>query len=384
MQQENAEELSMLARLAELFDTNGFPPRWRCGKWSDVHGWTHIISDVAIFGAYIAIPIAIAYFVRRRTDVPFPKLFWLFSAFIMFCGFTHLIEATIFWRPWYRFSALIKVGTAIVSWATVIAMLPVIPKALRFRSPAELESEVVERTSQLAQANALLHSKNMELEQFIYTVSHDLKSPLVTTRGFLGALKEDLAPIGNDDVRDSIERIDRATSRMGELLEDLLELSRIGRVRNDPEWVDVENLLAEMQQNVASVSKPPAQLAVDGSLPKVFADPVRVRQVFDNLITNAVKYGITEDNRQITITGVESDAACEFRVIDHGPGIPETMREQVLLPFERLEADGKGTGVGLAIVARIVSVANGFVRIEETPGGGTTMVISFPKPAGNA
>lgn len=135
--------------ISKLFDTGDFPARWHCGDWSQAHGWTHIISDVAIFGAYMAIPIALVYFISKRDDVPFPKILWLFAAFILSCGIGHLIEASIFWQPWYRLSGAVKAVTATVSWLTVIALLPVIPKALSIpgiaRLNEELKREVEER-----------------------------------------------------------------------------------------------------------------------------------------------------------------------------------------------------------------------------------------------
>src|SRR5437867_6492099 len=120
----------MLAFLETLFDTGDFPARWHCGNWSEAHGWLHVLSDSAIFGAYFAIPVVLAYFVLRRKDVPFLPIFWLFAAFILCCGIGHAVEATLFWHPWYRLSGLSKLLTAIVSWATVIALVPILPKAL--------------------------------------------------------------------------------------------------------------------------------------------------------------------------------------------------------------------------------------------------------------
>src|SRR5687768_11120900 len=88
---------SAMFDISQIYNTSDFPPRWDCGNWSEAHGWTHIISDAAIFGAYTAIPIVLVYFVLKRRDVPFPRIFWLFGAFIFFCGFGHLVEASIFW-----------------------------------------------------------------------------------------------------------------------------------------------------------------------------------------------------------------------------------------------------------------------------------------------
>ncbi|MDY3560118.1 PAS domain S-box protein [Gemmata sp. JC673] len=128
-----------------LFDTSDFPARWRCGNWDAPLGWLHILSDLGVWSAYLAIPIALVLFARRRKDVPFRNLFWLFSAFILLCGTTHLIEAIIFWWPAYRLAGLVKLATAVVSWTTVLSLLPVIPKAFAMRSPEELEREVAER-----------------------------------------------------------------------------------------------------------------------------------------------------------------------------------------------------------------------------------------------
>lgn len=127
---------------SKLFDTSSFPQRWYCGTWSTDVGWLHIISDTAIFGAYFAIPIVLLYFLLQRKDLPFPKIIWLFSAFILFCGFGHLIEAGIFWWPIYRFSGLIKACTAIVSWITVFALIRFLPKALKLPSTALLAQEL--------------------------------------------------------------------------------------------------------------------------------------------------------------------------------------------------------------------------------------------------
>ena len=114
-----------------LFDTSNWPPRWYCGHWTEGLGWLHILSDTAIFGAYIAIPLILGYFCYTRKDLPFYKIFVLFGLFIVFCGTGHLIEAIIFWKPVYRFDGLIKLCTAIVSWATVLSLFPVIPKVLK-------------------------------------------------------------------------------------------------------------------------------------------------------------------------------------------------------------------------------------------------------------
>ena len=150
----------MLEFLANLFDTSDFPARWHCGHWTAAHGWLHIISDLGVWSAYVAIPCVLGYFALRRKDFPFRSIFLLFGAFILACGTTHLMEAIIFWWPAYRLAGAIKLFTALVSWATVIALIPVAPLALAMRTPQELEKEIAARTK----AEAALQETNAELQ----------------------------------------------------------------------------------------------------------------------------------------------------------------------------------------------------------------------------
>jgi PAS domain S-box-containing protein len=147
--------------LARLFDTSGFPPRWLCGNWSAGHGWLHVVSDLAIFGAYVAIPCVLLFFLIRKRTLPFRSIFLLFGAFILLCGTTHLAEAAMFWWPAYRLMGVVKLLTAIVSWATVFALVRVTPGLLAMRTPADLEGEVAARTK----AEEALRRANAELEQ---------------------------------------------------------------------------------------------------------------------------------------------------------------------------------------------------------------------------
>jgi PAS domain S-box-containing protein len=128
-----------------LFDTSDFPRRWDCGLWTPAQGWLHILSDLGVWSAYLAIPGVLGFFLLRKKDVPFRSVFWLFGAFILACGATHLMEAVIFWWPAYRLAGLIKLLTAVASWATVISLVPVVPRALAMRSPGELEREAAGR-----------------------------------------------------------------------------------------------------------------------------------------------------------------------------------------------------------------------------------------------
>ena len=150
----------MLDFFAHLFDPTGFPPRWQCGTWTPAHGWLHVTADSLIFSAYFAIPVVLWHFARRRPDWPFGRLLWLFGAFILACGTTHLMDAVIFWWPAYRLAGVLKAVTAVVSWVTVAALVPALPRALAMRTPEELGREVAARQA----AEAELVRANAELE----------------------------------------------------------------------------------------------------------------------------------------------------------------------------------------------------------------------------
>lgn len=147
--------------LLNLFDTSDFPPRWYCGDWSPFHGWLHIVSDLGIWGAYFAIPCLLAYFLSKRKETPFHKLFLLFVAFILLCGMTHLMEAIIFWWPAYRLAGVLKFATAVVSWTTVFVLVRSVPEILKLRSPEDLEKEIAARI----EAEQALIQSNEDLEQ---------------------------------------------------------------------------------------------------------------------------------------------------------------------------------------------------------------------------
>ncbi len=144
-----------------LFDTNLWPPRWYCGKWTPFHGWLYIISDLLIWSAYFTIPLIIFHFISKRKDVQFNRIYILFAAFILGCGATHLLDAITFWYPLYRLNALVRLMTGIISWLTIFQLIKIVPTALALRSPKELEKEVEQRKA----AEELLLVKLQQLNE---------------------------------------------------------------------------------------------------------------------------------------------------------------------------------------------------------------------------
>lgn len=150
--------------LNKLFETNDWPPRWFCGKWTDFHGWLFISSDIAIWLAYFIIPVIIILFIQNKPEVPFLPVFWLFGAFIILCGTTHLIDAVIFWWPCYRLSALVKFLTAIVSFFTVFALVRDLPKALSLQPKTDNSETERELRRQIQEKNQRITTLEKQLE----------------------------------------------------------------------------------------------------------------------------------------------------------------------------------------------------------------------------
>ena len=230
----------------------------------------------------------------------------------------------------------------------------------------------------LREVNRELLERNQEMEQFVYTVSHDLKSPVVTAIGFVGLLKEDLAAGRMEDVHDSIQRLDRATRRMSELIDDLLQLSRIGRVPQYLADVDIGALVHELKDELSDrFAEAQATLHIADDMPSVHADRARMVEVFENLLTNAIKYGCQGERSLIEVGAEQREGQWIYYVRDNGPGIEPQFHHKIFGLFQRLDSTQEGTGVGLAIVARVMQVHGGRVWVESQPGGGAKFCLAF-------
>ena len=244
-------------------------------------------------------------------------------------------------------------------------------------SMLELKRVTQERESLIVE----LETKNAELERFTYTVSHDLKSPLITIRGFLGFLEKDAASGNLERLHADIGRIAVATDRMQHLLNDLLELSRVGRLMNAPEEVPFEEIAHEaMAQVQGRLMERGVQVRLAAGLPHVVCDRTRLVEVVQNLLDNAVKFMGDQAEPLIEI-GVRSHAAGPvFFVKDNGAGIDPRFHDKVFGLFDKLDPKSEGTGIGLALVKRIITAHGGRIWIESAgPGTGTTFCFTLPE-----
>jgi PAS domain S-box-containing protein len=224
-----------------------------------------------------------------------------------------------------------------------------------------------------------LETKNIELERFTYTVSHDLKSPLVTINGFLGYLEADIASGNMERVRRDRERIQGAVNKMYLLLNDLLELSRIGRLMNKPEVVKFEDLVNDALQIVQGrLEANRVTVHTQPNLPAIYGDRQRLTEVLQNLFDNAAKFmGDQTDPRIEVGQDGEENGRPIFYVRDNGIGIAAEYHDQVFGLFNKLQAGGEGTGIGLAIVKRIIEVHGGRIWVESEAGRGATFCFTL-------
>ncbi len=227
-----------------------------------------------------------------------------------------------------------------------------------------------------------LEDKNAELERFTYPVSHDLKSPLITIRGFMSLLIKDTEAGQHERMREDLARISQATDKMQQLLNELLELSRIGRLMNAPERVSLENVVREALSLVEGrLGARGVRVEVAPQLPEVFGDRVRLVEVMQNLLDNAVKFMGDQAVPRIEIGVREETSRRVFFVRDNGLGIEPRFHDRVFGLFDKLDPRSEGTGIGLALVKRIIEVHGGRIWVEsEGQGQGATFCFTLPAP----
>lgn len=239
-----------------------------------------------------------------------------------------------------------------------------------------LQIELIERKKLIAQ----LEANNAELERFTYTVSHDLRNPLVTIKGFLGMLEKDLKDNRQEKIQHDFQRIANAADKMDELLSDLLELSRIGRIIKPPEVVDFARLIQDALDTVeARVRSKYVTVNFAPDLSTVYGDRIRLREVFENLIDNAVKY-MGDQTEPIIEIGIQNrDVGQVIYVKDNGMGIEPQYHTKIFGLFEKLNPRIEGTGIGLALVKRIIETHGGRIWVESDGlGEGSTFCFTIP------
>jgi PAS domain S-box-containing protein len=224
-----------------------------------------------------------------------------------------------------------------------------------------------------------LEVKNRVLEQFTYTVSHDLRSPLVTIQGFADMLIRDIEQQDSAKALRDLQYVINAATKMDELIRATLELSRIGRIANPPEDVPFKEIANEaVLQTAGELQAAGIELSVAEEFPTVHVDRMRIGEVLVNLITNSVHYRGEQPHPKIEIGYQRQNGEDVFFVKDNGIGIDKSEQEKVFELFYKVNKSSKGTGMGLAIVKRIIEVHGGRIWIESEKGKGTTVYFTLP------
>ncbi len=364
-----------------LFSTHLWPPRWQCGIWTDFHGWLFIGSDVAIWGAYFAIPLLLVNIVSKK-QVPFLPVFWLAAGFILFCGFTHLVDAIIFYYPVYHLAALMRLGTAIVSWATVYVLYRNLPRVFSLRTPEELEFEITQRKSaenNLALQNAQLEQTNKELDRFVYSASHDIRAPLTSISSALQYAKE-----STEDHRllEIFRLMERNLNNLDGIIYDMSCFS--GNKREDVirESVEPEFLYNKAIQVIPAEHKNESVqfLFKDDIGSRISVDQDRVLQILRICMDNGASYRDTEkETSWVKTTFSEKAGNYVISVQDNGVGINPAEGDKIFEMFYRGNAKSEGSGLGLYLLRELVHKMGGNVQYTSKVNEGTTFIIELPK-----
>jgi PAS domain S-box-containing protein len=226
-----------------------------------------------------------------------------------------------------------------------------------------------------------LESKNTEMERFIYTVSHDLRSPLVTINGFVGFLESDLAKGSSERVKVDLKMISSAINKMERLLKDTLELSRVGRVANPPKLVPFAEIVQEALDQVhEKIVAKGVRVTIHPYLPSVNVDRMRIVEVLTNLMENSIKYIGDQPHPSIEVGHRLDGEETVFFVKDNGMGIDPGQHDKIFGLFYKVDKKSEGSGAGLAIIKRIIEVHGGRIWIESALGKGCTVCFTLASP----
>ncbi len=232
---------------------------------------------------------------------------------------------------------------------------------------------------------AQIQAEKKNVEEFVYTVSHDLKAPLVSIEGYLSLLREENFNDLGDEGKYFVEKISKNVRLMRRMIQDLLELSRIGREAPSQTLLAVGPIIQEILEEFRfQIEKKQIDIVLAERFPRIRANSRHIRLLFSNLVSNAIKFLGEQPDPRIEIGWERADSAIRYFVKDNGMGISPRYHDQIFRLFYRPKTgDEEGSGIGLAIVKKIVEEHGGTVSVESEEGRGATFFVAFPKPKRN-
>lgn len=386
--------------LVRALSDGRYAPHGYCLLWQPGLVWTHVVSDLLIAAAYFSIPIALISFIRRRRDVHFGWMVWLFALFILACGTSHLMQVWNLWHGDYALEGLVKAITAFASVPTAILLWRLIPQALALPSPrqlalanAELEGLVDERDAALARLTTEIAQRERAEEALVQArkidaigrltggIAHDFNNLLQAITGNLDLIQQrpgDQARVARW-AENALKAVDRGTRLTGQLL----AFSRTQRLELKPLSVDpmIVGMLDLVRRSIGPAIELHTRLEAGGC--RVQADQTQLELALLNLAINA-RDAMPEGGRLIIATRevsivdhqeLEPGRYVEVAVADTGHGMTEEVRERALDPFFTTKGVGRGTGLGLSMAFGVARQSGGTLLLSSAPGAGTTVTV---------
>jgi two-component system NtrC family sensor kinase len=381
----------VLDLLSTLFSPGQYIPHGHCYLWQTPLVWLHIVSDLLIAIAYFSIPTMLIYFVYKRSDVPFSKVFMLAGAFIVLCGIGHLLEIWTLWHPAYWLSGIEKAMTALVSCYTALQMVELLPRFLSLRTPEQLEAvnkelEKLLQEQKVAATQQLMQSEKMSsLGQMVAGVAHEINNPVNFIYGNLApaidsvndlftfirtceaempkqsiAVQTKAEAIDLDFLKEDLPKLltsmQTGAERTRQIVLSLRNFSRLDEGEAHP--VDLHECLDSTLLILNNRIKQGITVTRSyGNLPTIEGYSGSLYQVFMNLLSNACD-ALTEQPQavqEITITTERLGRdRVAIRIADNGSGISPENQRKLFDPFFTTKPSGMGTGLGLSISRQII------------------------------
>ncbi len=405
-----------------LLNPAGLTPHGFCLSWAPGLVWLHAASDAIIGLAYFSVPLALASFARQRRDLQYGWVIYLFVAFILACGTTHLMSIGTLWFPAYGVEGIIKLITAITSIAAAILLWPIIPKLVALPSPAKLESLNAELNANIAeqqrtadllkQSESRVRMANLDLEhrvrdqtaelraavaeaerassealradraksKFLAAASHDLRQPVQSLTLLMDVIKRQTAD--NPKVAKAADMAQSSITSLNGMLTGLLDISRLDAGVIAPVMTTVD--IGELVDRLAREYQPRAaanglELRVVPRALRVSTDGSLLERIIRNLIENALRYTVTGG---ILVAVRQRREFVRLDVFDTGIGIPADQQTEIFEEFRQLNNpardSSKGLGLGLAIVSRLARLLGTKIEVASRLGRGARFSLLLP------